>query len=111
MFLKEHGGNLPAPRGNRRVFANLRLNHRGAVDRIVLHRDQRFVRLIQHATAGAARAPSGLGYWMMTMFMLQGVRVRVRGKVCAPMVVVFGGAQVLVPTGSGGVPFGEPDRS
>jgi hypothetical protein len=51
------------------------------------------------------------GYWMMTTFMLQGVRVKVRGRVCAPMLVIFGGAQVLVPTGSGGVPAGEPDRS
>jgi hypothetical protein len=52
-----------------------------------------------------------LGYWMMTTFMLQGVRVRVRGSVCALMLVVAGGAQVLVPAGSGGVPVGEPDRS
>ena len=52
-----------------------------------------------------------LGYWMMTMFMLQGARVRVRGRVCAPMLVVIGGAQVLVPDGSGGVPVAEPDRS
>jgi len=52
-----------------------------------------------------------LGYWMITRFMLQGVRVRVRGRVCAPMLVVIGGAHVLVPAGSGGVPVGEPDRS
>jgi len=48
---------------------------------------------------------------MMIIFMLQGLRVRVMGKVCAPRLVVIGGAQVLVPTGSGGVPVGEPDRS
>jgi hypothetical protein len=48
---------------------------------------------------------------MMTTFMLQGVRVRVRGRVCAPILVVIGGAQVLVPAGSGGVPVGEPDWS
>jgi hypothetical protein len=52
-----------------------------------------------------------LGYWMMITFMLQGVRVRSRGRVCAPMLVTIGGAQVLVPAGSGGVPVGEPDRS
>jgi hypothetical protein len=51
------------------------------------------------------------GYWMMTRFMLQGVRVKVRGRLCAPMLVVFGGAHVLIPAGSGGVPVGEPDRS
>jgi hypothetical protein len=50
-------------------------------------------------------------YLMMTTFMLHGVRVRVMGRVCAPRLVVVGGAQVLVPDGSGGVPVGEPDRS
>lgn len=50
-------------------------------------------------------------YLMMTTFMLHGVRLRVRGKVCAPRLVVVGGAQVLVPDGSGKVPVGEPDWS
>jgi hypothetical protein len=48
---------------------------------------------------------------MITTFMLQGVRVRIIGRVCAPMLVVVGGAQVLVPAGSGGVPVGDPERS
>ena len=43
--------------------------------------------------------------------MLQGLRVKVSGRVCAPMLVVAGGAQVLVPDGSGGVPVGDPDKS
>ena len=53
----------------------------------------------------------GASYLMMTTFMLQGVRVSVMGRVCAPRLVLVGGAQVLVPAGSGGVPVGEPDRS
>jgi hypothetical protein len=50
-------------------------------------------------------------YSMMTTFMLHGVRVKVRGRVGEVMVVVVGSAQVLVPTGSGKTPVGEPDRS
>jgi hypothetical protein len=50
-------------------------------------------------------------YSTMTTFMLHGVRVKVRGRVGEVMVVVVGLAQVLVPTGSGKAPVGEPDRS
>jgi hypothetical protein len=61
---------------------------------------------------GTKLAPTfRLCYWIMTPFMLQGARVKVRGKFCAPRLVVIGEAQVLVPAGSGGVPVGEPDRS
>jgi len=48
---------------------------------------------------------------MMIMFMLHGVSVKVSGRLCAPMLVTDGGAQVLVPTGSGGFPVGDPDKS
>ena len=48
---------------------------------------------------------------MMTTVMLQGARVRDSGKVGELIVVVVGGAQVLVPAGSGKVPVVEPDRS
>ena len=47
----------------------------------------------------------------MTTFMLHGGRVKVSGSVGELIVVVVGGAQVPVPTGSGKVPVGEPDRS
>jgi hypothetical protein len=43
--------------------------------------------------------------------MLQGARVRDSGKVGELIVVVVGGAQVSVPTGSGKYPVGEPDKS
>jgi hypothetical protein len=48
---------------------------------------------------------------MMNTFMLHGFRVKVSGRVGELMVVVVGGAQVPVPTGSGNVPVGVPDRS
>jgi hypothetical protein len=47
----------------------------------------------------------------MTTFMLHGAKVRVSGNVGEEIVVVVGGAQVLVPNGSGKVPVGEPDKS
>jgi len=48
---------------------------------------------------------------MMTTFMLHGGRVTLSGRVGEEIVVVVGGAQVLVPAGSGNVPDGEPDKS
>ena len=48
---------------------------------------------------------------MMTTFMLQGGRVKLSGRVGEEIVVVVGGAHVLVPAGSGIAPVGEPDKS
>jgi len=50
-------------------------------------------------------------YGIMTTFMLHGAKVRLSGRVGELMVLVVGGAQVLVPAGSGNVPVGEPDKS
>lgn len=47
----------------------------------------------------------------MTTFMLQGAKVKLSGSVGELTVLIVGGAQVLVPAGSGGVPDGEPDKS